>query len=199
MRNVLLIVAILIFAIGNLLFAVPNYIMNGGITGLSQLSYYIFHTNIGLSLLLFNLPLFIYAFFKYRDLFYKSVASMIVFSLAVGLLQNFIIPFGIQNIWIGSIVGGFWMGISLGILAKLNASLGGGSLLGKMLNLRYGFSLSKSIFFIDASVYPLSLFIIGGRETLFSLILTAFSAFGVYVVGLLSNRIPAKDNKPSFQ
>ncbi|MGG1599830.1 YitT family protein [Paenibacillus naphthalenovorans] len=191
--------AILIFAIGNLLFAVPNYIMNGGITGLSQLSYYIFHTNIGLSLLLFNLPLFIYAFFKYRDLFYKSVASMIVFSLAVGLLQDFIIPFGIQNIWIGSIVGGFWMGISLGILAKLNASLGGGSLLGKMLNLRYGFSLSKSIFFIDASVYPLSLFIIGGRETLFSLILTAFSAFGVYVVGLLSNRIPAKDNKPSFQ
>lgn len=147
MRNVLLIVAILIFAIGNLLFAVPNYIMNGGITGLSQLSYYIFHTNIGLSLLLFNLPLFIYAFFKYRDLFYKSVASMIVFSLAVGLLQDFIIPFGIQNIWIGSIVGGFWMGISLGILAKLNASLGGGSLLGKMLNLRYGFSLSKSIFF----------------------------------------------------
>ncbi len=72
---------------------------------------------------------------------------MIVFSLAVGLLQDFIIPFGIQNIWIGSIVGGFWMGISLGILAKLNASLGGGSLLGKMLNLRYGFSLSKSIFF----------------------------------------------------
>lgn len=124
---------------------------------------------------------------------------MIVFSLAVGLLQDYIIPFGVHNIWIGSIVGGFWMGVSLGILAKLNASLGGGSLLGKMIHLRYGFSLSKSIFVVDASVYPLSLFVIGGTETLFSLILTAFSAFGVYVVGLLADRIPAKDNKPSFQ
>lgn len=199
MRIVLLFVAILLYAIGNLLFAVPNHIMNGGITGLSQISYYVFKTNIGISLLLFNLPLFIFAFFKYRHLFYKSVASMIVFSLAVGLLQDYIIPFGVQNIWIGSIIGGFWMGVSLGILAKLNASLGGGSLLGKMLHLRYGFSLSKSIFFVDASVYPLSLFIIGGTETLFSLILTAFSAFGVYVVGLLSERIPAKDKKPSFQ
>ncbi|MBP1155562.1 MULTISPECIES: YitT family protein [unclassified Paenibacillus] len=199
MRYVLLFAAILLYAIGNLLFAVPNHIMNGGITGLSQISYYIFKTNIGLSLLLFNLPLFIFAFFKYRHLFFKSVVSMIVFSLAVGLLQDYIIPFGVQNIWIGSIIGGFWMGVSLGILAKLNASLGGGSLLGKMIHLRYGISLSKSIFVIDSSVYPLSLFIIGGTETLFSLILTAFSAFGVYVVGLLSDKIPAKDNKPSFQ
>jgi uncharacterized membrane-anchored protein YitT (DUF2179 family) len=124
---------------------------------------------------------------------------MIVFSLAVGFLQNYIIPFGIRNMWIGSIVGGFWMGISLGILAKMNASLGGGSLLGKMLNQRYGYSLSGSIFVVDASVYPLSFFIIGGRETFFSLILTASSAFGVYVVAIVSEKIGVRDEKPSFQ
>jgi uncharacterized membrane-anchored protein YitT (DUF2179 family) len=198
MRYVLLFVAILFFAMGNLLFAVPNHIMNGGITGLSQLSYYVFKNNLGLSLFLFNMPLFIIAFIHYRHLFYKSVVSMIILSLLVGLLQDYLIPFGVHNIWIGSIVGGFWMGLSLGVVAKMNASLGGGSLLGKMINLRYGYSLSKSIFIIDASVYPLSFFIIGGRETLFSLILTASSAFGVYVIGWLSERKLVKDKKPSY-
>ncbi|WCK56405.1 YitT family protein [Aneurinibacillus sp. Ricciae_BoGa-3] len=183
MRYVKLFFAILSFAVGNLLFAVPNHIMNGGMTGLSLMVYYLFHNNIGLNLFLFNLPLFILAFIYYRPLFYNSVISMTVLSVLVGILQNYLIPFGIHNIWVGSVVGGLWMGISLGILAKMNASLGGGSLLGKMINLRYGYSLSTSIFLVDASVYPLSFFLIGGKETLFSLILTAASAFGVYLFG----------------
>lgn len=193
MRYVILFIAILFFGIGNLLFAVPNQIMNGGMTGLSLMSYYIFKMNIGLSLFLFNLPLFLFAFFRYRDLFYKSIISMICLSIIVGLLQNFLIPYGIKNIWIGSIVGGFWMGLSLGILVKMNASLGGGSLLGRMLHLRYGFSLSKTIFFIDCTVYPLSLFVIGGRETLFSLVLTAASSLGIYVVGVVYEKMASKE------
>jgi uncharacterized membrane-anchored protein YitT (DUF2179 family) len=183
MRYLKLFLAILSFAIGNLIFAVPNHIMNGGMTGLSLMVYYLLHNNIGLNLFLFNLPLFILAFIYFRPLFYNSVISMTVLSLLVGLLQNYLIPFGIHNLWVGSIVGGLWMGISLGIIAKMNASLGGGSLLGKMINLRYGYSLSKSIFLVDASVYPLSYFLIGGKETLFSLILSAASAFGVYLFG----------------
>jgi uncharacterized membrane-anchored protein YitT (DUF2179 family) len=192
MRMVLLFLVIVCFAVGNLLLAVPNHIMNGGITGLSQMSFYVFHYNIGLCLFLLNVPLFLIAFIRYRQLFYKSVLSMIVLSLVIGLLQNYLIPFGITNIWVGSTVGGFWMGLCLGILARMNASLGGGSLLGKMLNLRYGHSLSKTIFLIDSSVFPLSFFVIGGRGTFFSLVLTAFSAIGVYVTGKLAGRISAK-------
>jgi uncharacterized membrane-anchored protein YitT (DUF2179 family) len=174
---------ILCFAFGNLFFAVPNHIMNGGMNGLSQMTYYTFQTNLGLTVFLYNLPLFVIAFFFYRHLFYNSVISMLVMSLTVGMMQNYIVPLGIQNIWVGSILGGFWMGIALGLLAKMNASLGGGSLLGKMLNLKFGFSLSKSIFVIDASIYPMSWFVIGGKETLFSLLLTAASSTGVYLVG----------------
>ncbi|EKN66147.1 hypothetical protein BABA_17092 [Neobacillus bataviensis LMG 21833] len=195
MRYVFIFLAILSFGVGNLLFAVPNNIMNGGATGLSLMTYYIFNTNIGFNLFLFNLPLFILAFIFYRSLFYKSVVSMIALALVVGSLQDFLIPFGIHNIWIGSIVGGFWMGLSVGVLAKCNASVGGGSLLGKMINQRYGYSLSKSIFYSDSVVYPLSLFVIGGRETLFSLILTASSAFGVYVISVL----PQKFTKEKHQ
>ncbi|MBP1931382.1 YitT family protein [Ammoniphilus resinae] len=193
MRMLLLFFGIVFFAVGNLLFAVPNHIMNGGMTGLSLMTYYIFHTNIGLNLFLFNLPLFLIAFFYFRELFYKSIVSMIILSLVVGILQDYLIPYGIHNMWIGSIVGGFWMGIALGILAKLNASLGGGSLAGKMLHQRYGFSLSASIFIVDSSVFPLSVFVIGARETMFSIILTATSAIGVYLVGKISEWIHVKE------
>lgn len=179
---------------GNIVFAVPNTIMNGGMTGLSQIGYYLYEFNIGLSIFLLNIPLFITAFFFYRDLFYKSAISMGVASLLIGLLQDTLLQFGIHNIWIGSIAGGLWMGIALGILARMNASLGGGSMLGKMMHERFGISLTKAIFFIDVSVYPLSLFLIGVTETIFSLVLTFFSAFGVFVVTRKNQeRISSKD------
>jgi uncharacterized membrane-anchored protein YitT (DUF2179 family) len=183
---------ILYFAVGNILFAVPNKIMNGGMTGLSLMGYYLYHINIGVGIFVLNLPLFLLAFFFYRDLFYKSVVSMAVCSLLIGLLQEPLLRFGIHNIWIGSIAGGLSMGTALGILARMNASLGGGSLLGKMVHERFGFSLSRSIFLIDSSVYPLTLFLIGATETIFSLVLTAFSALGVYLVG----RIPYPASSP---
>ncbi|MFC4768068.1 YitT family protein [Effusibacillus consociatus] len=172
--------AIVFFAVGNLLFAVPNRIMNGGVTGLSQIGYYLFGFNIGFGIFLLNLPLFILAFLFYRNLFYNSILCMAASSLVIGVLQEPLLRFGIHNIWVGSIAGGFWMGITLGFLARRNASLGGGSLLAKMLHQRYGFSLSKLIFLLDCSVFPLSLFLIGAYETLFSLILTACSSLGVY-------------------
>jgi uncharacterized membrane-anchored protein YitT (DUF2179 family) len=181
-QPVYLFITILLFAIGNLLFAVPNTIMNGGMTGLSQIGYYLYSFNIGLGIFLLNIPLFVAAFFFYRDLFYKSAVSMVLLSALMGLLQDPLLSLGIRNIWIGSIAGGLWMGITLGILARMNASLGGGSMLGKMLHQRFGVSLTKAIFWIDASVYPLSMFLIGAVETLFSLILTFFSAVGVYLV-----------------
>ncbi len=174
--------AILFFAVGSILFAVPNQITNGGLTGLSQMGYYLYKFNIGLSIFLFNIPLFIAAFFFHKELFYKSAASMVAVSLLIGVLQEPLLAFGLRNMWIGSVVGGLWMGLALGALSKMNASLGGGSMLGKMLSDRYGFSLSKTIFFVDASVYPLLLFLIGFTETIFSLLLTFFSSLGVYLV-----------------
>jgi hypothetical protein len=52
------------------------------------------------------------AFLFYRELFYKSVISMIVLSLVIGILQDILLPYGIKNIWIGSLVGGYWMGLT---------------------------------------------------------------------------------------
>jgi uncharacterized membrane-anchored protein YitT (DUF2179 family) len=192
-----LFIVILLFSVGNLIFVVPNTIMNGGITGLSQMGYYLYDFNIGISLFLLNLPLFTLALLFYPNLFFNSVVSMLTVSLIIGVLQEPLLQFGIHNIWIGSICGGLWTGISLGILAKMNSSLGGGSLLGKILHEKYGYSLSKSILLIDSSVYPLSFFFIGATETLFSLILTFSCAIGIYITSRIV--IPTKLSNLSRQ
>lgn len=140
-----LFIVILLFSVGNLIFVVPNTIMNGGITGLSQMGYYLYDFNIGISLFLLNLPLFTLALLFYPNLFFNSVVSMLTVSLIIGVLQEPLLQFGVHNIWIGSICGGLWTGISLGILAKMNSSLGGGSLLGKILHEKYGYSFSCAI------------------------------------------------------
>ncbi len=182
-RFILISIGIVNFSLATILFAVPNTIMSGGVTGMATMSYYIFNLNIGLGMFLFNFPLFLAAFIWYRDLFYKSVISMVSASILVGILQEPLIRFGVENIVIGALIGGLWMGIGLGLMGMANSSLGGGSMLGKMINLKYGFSFGLATFLVDSSVFPLSFFLIGAKETFFSLLLAASSAVGIILVG----------------
>jgi len=157
--------------------------MAGGVTGMATMSYYVFNVNIGVGMFLFNFPLFLVAFIWYRDLFYKSVISMVSASILVGVLQEHLIIYGVENIGIGALVGGLWMGIGLGLMGMANSSLGGGSMLGKMIHAKYGISFGLAAFLVDSSVFPFSFFLIGAKETFFSLLLAASSAVGIVLVG----------------
>ena len=47
-----------LFAIGLNLFVVPNHLLQGGVTGISLLGFYLFRIPVGLTYFLLNLPLF---------------------------------------------------------------------------------------------------------------------------------------------
>ncbi|MFC5650518.1 YitT family protein [Paenibacillus solisilvae] len=173
---------ILVFSFGNLLFAIPNHITPGGITGLSNVFYYAHGMNIGLSLFLLNLPIFIIAWLIYRKLVYRSLLSMFLCSVLTGVFQSIVVPWGIHNIVIGCLFGGTLMGLGLGIIGISDSSLGGGTLVGKLLQLKYGFSFSLTTLLFDSLVYPISFFVIGAKETFFSLLLSIFSASGIRLV-----------------
>ncbi|NEU30576.1 YitT family protein [bacterium LRH843] len=188
-RLILISLGIVNFTLATIIFAVPNNIMAGGVTGMATMSYYLFNFNIGLGLFLFNFPLFLVSFIWYRDLFYKSVISMSSASILVGILQEPLARFGVENIVIGALIGGLWMGIGLGLMGIANSSLGGGSMLGKIINLKYGFSFGIATFLVDSSVFPISFFLIGVTETLFSLLFSATSALGIILVGKINQFI----------
>ena len=54
----------LIMAIGVSLFLLPNQLSSGGFSGIATITYYLFKTPVGLAIIIFNIPLFIIAFFN---------------------------------------------------------------------------------------------------------------------------------------
>ena len=166
-KTILIIIGVLIFAIGNVLFAIPNHITAGGITGISTLLYYWFHWNIGVAYFLLNVPLFLIAWRISKSLFFQSIAGMLLYSIVIALLEPMSTVYGIKQLWAGSIVGGLVMGLGLGLMSFANASLGGGSLTGKMLNMKCGFSFSLSTLLIDASVLPFAWFSLRSPSNIF--------------------------------
>jgi uncharacterized membrane-anchored protein YitT (DUF2179 family) len=107
---------------------------------------------------------------------------MILYSIVIGLLEPMSTVYGVKQLWVGSIVGGLVMGLGLGLMSFANASLGGGSLTGKMINTKCGFSFSLSTLLIDASVLPFAWFCLGAHQTFFSIILVVCNAAGIRIV-----------------
>jgi uncharacterized membrane-anchored protein YitT (DUF2179 family) len=177
----------LICTIGNVFFALPNHIAAGGITGLSTLLFYSFEWNMGVVYFLLNVPLFLIAWRISKSLFIQSIAGMLLCSLLIGLLVPMSGIYGVKHLWEGSSFGGLVMGLGLGSLGLNNTSLGGGSLIGKLLNKKYGFSFSLSTMLIDASILPFAWFGIGAYQTLFSIIFVVSSALGIKIVTTLSD------------
>jgi uncharacterized membrane-anchored protein YitT (DUF2179 family) len=193
-KTILINIGVLICAVGNVLFAIPNHITAGGITGISTLLYYWFHWNIGVAYFLLNVPLFLIAWRISKSLFFQSIAGMILYSIVIGLIEPMSSVYGVKQLWAGSVVGGLLMGFGLGLMSFANASLGGGSLTGKMLNMKYGFSFSLSTLLIDASVLPFAWFSLGAHQTFFSIILVICNAIGIRIVDFVFRSIWTSKN-----
>ncbi|MET3505277.1 YitT family protein [Halalkalibacter oceani] len=181
---------VFLFVVGNIIFALPNEISPGGIVGLSNLLYYWFNYDIGVSYFLLNVPLFILAWRISKPLFNQSILSMILCSIMLGFLEPLSFSLGVDNVWAGSLLGGLIIGAGLGVLGLTDSSLGGGSLSGKMLNMKFGLSFGLTTFMIDSLVFPLSLFVIGITNTFFSIILAFFSFMGIVVIDFLAGNVP---------
>jgi Uncharacterized conserved protein len=194
-RQVQILAGVILFALGNILFAFPNQISAGGITGLSMLLNQTLGWNVGFLYFLLNAPLFLAAWRLSKQLFLQSLGSMILCSVLIGLMEPLTVFIGIRSIWTGSVAGGIVMGAGLGIMGAANASLGGGSLTGKMLEAKWGIPFSISTFIFDASIYPLFYLFLGADKMWFSLLLTLFSACGIYFTGRIGGAKPAKKIK----
>ena len=92
-----------ILAVGINMFLTPYEILDGGIIGLSLILHYLFRLKIGLMIILLSLPIFILAWFKYRDYFYNSLHGLLVSSFTIdftSILLNaiYISPFIVYKI-----------------------------------------------------------------------------------------------------
>jgi len=167
-----ILVGTFIAAIGISLYLVPHRIAPGGIGGLAQVLHILFHWKTGITMLIFNIPLFILGFFIIGKIFgTKTVIGMIAISVFVDLLEpnvgffakmfsNIImeIPkypgyFSLtDNTFLACIAGNVFLGIGLGIVFRFRGSTAGTDIPAAIIRKYTGFSLGVGFMIVDSVI-----------------------------------------------
>ena len=174
----------LLIGIGVNAFLIPHHLLDGGIIGLSLILHYYFDFQTGLCVIIFSLPLCIYAWFRERDYFYSSFHGLMVSSFFIDLLaplqKHFPLP-----IIISAIFGGTLGGLGVGLMLRYQTSTAGTELLAHFLAKSFSFNIGIIILVIDGLVL-LSGFKVLGSQSFFYSILTILS-FGFITSLLVKN------------
>lgn len=174
-----------LFSFGIEIFAKPIGLVTGGVTGLSIIISKVFSIafdfNVSLSLLniLMNIPIFIFSFFVNGFEFVKkSVVGILLISFWLFVFQNFAITVDIGNdIFAAAILTGVFDGIGLGLVLRTGASSGGTDMLANLVyKLIPKFSISITIFIIDAIIILSGFFVFGLINTVYAIIVIFISS-----------------------
>ena len=175
-RNLGIIFGSILFAIGYSWFLIPYKIAPGGIGGLSQILFHFFNLPIGVSIILFNIPLFIISFITMGKRFgINSIYGMLATSIFADLLA---IPnlykFGIlkdispytfmvngktiyamlppNEIYLSAIAGSVLLGLGVGIIFRFRASTGGTDIPVAIIRQKLGVSIGTGYWMIDTFI-----------------------------------------------
>jgi len=166
-------------------FLVPYKIAPGGLSGLATVLFYISNGKlpVGITMLAINVPLFLLGYKLIgRRFFIRTLYGTIVLSAIIDLTESYSANFAKRllinvdstastpDILLYSIIGGFIMGIGVGIVLKMDATTGGTELIAKLLNKTFkGMTIGQLLLWIDAII-----------------ILFAIIAFDSLLIGLYS-------------
>lgn len=171
------IVGAFIMAIATSLFLLPNQLSSGGVAGIATILYYFLKIPMGTTILIFNIPLFLFAAYKLgKSFLFKSIIGTISFSIAIDILDKFT-PLT-QDRFLACIYGGIIIGLGTAIILKANSSTGGSDLV-SMLVKEYNPNIRTSNVIIIIDTIIVGLNVLFFREVEIGL----YSAIAIYVMG----------------
>lgn len=158
-------------------FLLPNHFIDGGITGISLLTYQLTYESTGIPvsiwLVLFNIPFII--------LGAKQISRRFAIgtSIAIGVLATtlFFVDFPVitDDKLLTAIFGGFFLGAGIGLAIRGGCVIDGTEILAVYLNRRSILSMGDIILLINVVIFLLAAFVLGIENALYS-ILTYLSA-----------------------
>lgn len=171
------IVGAFIMAVATSLFLLPNQLSSGGIAGIATILYYFLKIPMGTTILIFNIPLFLFAAYKLgKSFLLKSVVGTISFSIAIDILDK-LTPLT-QDRFLACIYGGIVIGLGTAIILKANSSTGGSDLV-SMIVKEYNANIRTSnvIIIIDTIIVGLNVLFFKEVE------IGLYSAIAIYLMG----------------
>lgn len=123
------------YAIGISLFLDPNKLAPGGITGIAIIINRFIDMPTGVLVLIMNVPIMIIGIWKFGLKFFVStIVATILGSVFIDVAAKF--PVATNDLLLCSLIGGIFMGVSIGLIFKVGASTGGTDIIARLLKLR---------------------------------------------------------------
>jgi uncharacterized membrane-anchored protein YitT (DUF2179 family) len=148
-------------------FLTPYHLLDGGVIGLGLIFHYFYGWPTGLCMILLSLPLYALAWIYERRYFYYSLHGLIIssfcidlFSFLDGKMQLGILP--------STIIGGFLVGLGVGLMLRYEMSTGGTDLLAQLLTKLTSVNVGIIIFLIDGMVITSGIKIVGLEKYFYS-------------------------------
>lgn len=150
-----------IYAFGLTYFVVPHHLFEGGATGITLITYYLFNIPISVMNLIINIPLFILAWkiFGAKTL-YSSLLGTISLSIWLAIFEKIPLSFNLEgDLVIVALVAGGLLGLGLGIIFNAGGTTGGTDIVARILNKYTNISVGKLLFALDFLILMLILII----------------------------------------
>lgn len=159
-----------IFALAINLFVIPNEFGEGGVTGITIISYYLFGWSPGLISLILNSILLIigYKFLDKITTIYTIIA-VVFHSLFLYLTESWSIP--ADDMMISAIFGGLFSGVGIGLIVRVGGTTAGTVILARIMNKYLDWNISYALLFFDLIVVFSSYFIIGVKSLMFTIVM----------------------------
>lgn len=166
-----------IMAVATSLFLLPNQLSSGGFAGIATILYYFLKIPMGVTILLLNIPLFLFAGYKLgKGFLIKSIIGTSAFSIAIDILDR-LNPLT-HDRFLACIYGGIIIGFGTAIILKSNSSTGGSDLI-SMLVRKYNPDIRTSNVIIIVDTVIVGLNVLFFKEIEIGL----YSAIAIYLMG----------------
>lgn len=154
-------------------FMIPNKFLDGGITGISILLHEIFHWNISVLVILFNLP-FIYLGYLRIGKTFAVLTVIAVLLLALGLQFVHIEPVTSDRLLI-AFFGGIIIGSGIGVVIRAGGVIDGAEVIAVFTKRRTGLSNTEIIMILNTFIFSCAALYLGLETAMYSII-TYFAA-----------------------
>lgn len=180
-----LLLGALVQALSMRMFLVPGQLVSGGISGAAQIVNHFVNIPIGLMVFFGNVPLFVlgWRFLGGPRFAMRTAVAVAAFSFLTDTLVYFIPPAGVTNDNVlNALYGGVMLGVGLGLVYRGSGTSGGSDILGRILNFKFGISISMAYLITDTVVVLAGGFAFSWEKALYGLVV-------IYVSGLAAEMV----------
>lgn len=142
---------VLVESFGIKSFLLPNEFIDGGITGISMLIHFATHIDLGLLIIILNIPFLIFGYFSISKLFMiKSVFAILLLGFSLFFI-NF--PIITHDKLLSAVFGGFFLGAGVGLVVKNGGISDGTELMAVVLGKQLTVTVGNIVLFLNILIF----------------------------------------------